>query len=1458
MSSNVKEKIREIYTTLEEVNRNISTDKERFKEFLISSSKNYKCTYQQQLLIYNQCPESTAVHTFDGWKNHFKRYVKKGAKGIAVPNIERAYGKNEYAYLFDISATDPRQNSINVPIWQREDSDNTAIIQTLGNKYGIDVDSEEFSDYTLDEVIEFAVDISCQYNFADYILENQQQTETDTNNHAEATIYKGVLATIYGRLGLSTNQIEFDELENLTESEYFNVMGAINEISKELLLNISQTIQTNQSIAPQTAEVEITPIEHDDEVYFEPLTNDNIKALNEQITFEMPVKIKTVEVVEPIKKTEVINPVIPQVDFYDKQLKDDIDTSQYLGRILELNGRKFIVEKMDKTNSSLRDITFQANVGIPIWRGEPSHYIVDCINEIDRKKNDKKSKGENFRIEDNAIGVGTPRERYKNNIDAIKVLKACQEENSIATKVDQEVLSKYVGWGGLAEAFDETKWGKEYLELKTLLTEDEYTAARESTLTAFYTQPVVVNAMYEAISNMGFTKGNILEPSCGIGNFIGRKPTNLNDSKVYGVELDSISGRISKLLYPQENIQVKGFEQTKFSDNFFDVAIGNVPFGDFKVPDSKYNKHNFQIHDYFFAKSLDKVRSGGVIAFITSQGTMDKMTARFRKYLCEKAELLGAIRLPDDTFSKSAGTKVTSDIIFLQKRDRQNLVEESWVNTSKYKDELQMNNYFIENPEMILGEMKVESGPFGPQLNCKAIDGATLEEQLHQAIKNIHGKIEFVEQETDIEDIDTRETLPADDAVKNFSFTTVDDKIFYRENSVMVEHKAPLTTQNRIKGMIDLRNMTRQLIEYQLNDYSDDLIKESQKQLDKSYNTFTKKYGYINLSANSNAFNDDSSYCLLCSLETPDREEKDKYNKATIFTKRTIKPKEVVTKVDTPIEALVLSVAEKTKVDLEYMSQLTDKTSEELITELRGVIFKEPRYDDNEIYLTSEEYLSGNVREKLSQAQFFAKDNKQFDINVQALENVIPKDLTASEISIRVGATWVPVKNYQEFMEETFKPNSYAKDVIKVQYSKNTSQWNITRKTADLDNITATSKYGTKRSNGYKLFEESLNLREARVYMTKYDHDGKEVRVVDKEETSIAVSKQALIAETFKDWVWKDPTRREQLVRLYNDNYNNIRPREYHGGDLAFVGMNNEITLKPHQKDAVAHILYGGNTLLAHVVGSGKTFEMVAAAQESKRLGLCNKSLFVVPNHLTEQWAGEYMQLYPSANILVATKKDFETKNRKKFVSRIATGDYDAVIIGHTQFEKIPMSIERQEIELNRQKNEVLTGIAELKSNNGERFSIKAMERTRKGIEAKLKKLNDASRKDDVITFEELGVDRLFVDEAHYYKNCAIFTKMRNVGGIAQTEAQKSSDLFMKCRYLDEVTGGRGIIFATGTPISNSMVEMYTMQRYLQYGKLQEKGLNHFDNWASTFGETQTTIELAPEGVEYEGGLLLL
>ncbi|MEY8482989.1 LPD25 domain-containing protein [Lachnospiraceae bacterium 48-21] len=1145
------------------------------------------------------------------------------------------------------------------------------------------------------------------------------------------------------------------------------------------------------------------------------------------------------------------------------------NNSDLIGREIVIDNRRYIIESIGEISGdvSMRDITFQNSTGFPINRVEKIGYVRRLLEqaqeelppeekaEVPAKPTAEKpsvsAERHNYRITDDALGVGGAKEKFRNNMAAIRLLHDLQIENRLATPEEQEILAKYVGWGGLSMAFDEknASWANEYRELKSSLSDEEYRAAMESTLTAFYTPPVVIKAMYEALDRLGFSQGNILEPSCGTGNFLGLLPDSMGKSKLHGIEIDPLSGRIAKQLYQKASIAIEGFEDTKLPDNHFDVVLGNIPFGEFKVNDSRYNAQKFLIHDYFIAKALDKVRAGGVVMFITSKGTMDKTSPDVRRYIAQRAELLGAVRLPDNTFRANAGTEVTSDILILQKRDRMIEIEPEWVHLDIDANGITMNSYFVQHPEMVLGEMKMESTRFGMDAACKAYPDVPLAGLLHEAMRQISGEIP--EQDYEIDEISDEQDaeLPADPNVRNFSFALVDGKIYFRENNKMTPAKVSMTAENRIRGLLEIRDCVRKLIQYQTDDYPEEMIQTEQKNLNRLYDAFTKKYGLINSRGNYLAFAADESYFLLCSLEVLDDEGKFK-RKADMFSKRTIKPHREVTFVETASEALALSIGEKARVDLEYMARLTCRTQEEIIKDLQGVIFKVPSSEPAK-YVTADEYLSGNVRAKLITAKAAAHDNPEYEINVSALEKVIPKDLPASEISVRLGATWIPQEDIQQFMVELLTPSSYAADRLKVRYTPMNGDWFIENKSSDVGNVKADSTYGTKRASAYRIMEDTLNLRDTRIFDYVYDEHNNKKAVLNHKETTAAQAKQEVIKQAFQDWIWKDPERRNRLVRYYNDTFNSIRPREYDGSHITFGGISPEIQLRPHQVNAIAHILYGGNTLLAHKVGAGKTFEMVAAAQESKRLGLCQKSMFVVPNHLVGQWASEYLRLYPSANILVTTKRDFETGNRKKFCGRIATGAYDAVIIGHSQFEKIPISEERQREQLMRQLDDIERGIDDVQASHGEQFTVKQLMKTRKGIKAKLDKLNDTKRKDSVINFEELGVDRLFIDESHFYKNLYLYTKMRNVGGIAQTEAQKSSDLFMKCRYLDEITGNRGVVFATGTPISNSMVEMYSVQRYLQYDTLARNGLQHFDSWASTFGETVTALELAPEGTNY-------
>ena len=1143
--------------------------------------------------------------------------------------------------------------------------------------------------------------------------------------------------------------------------------------------------------------------------------------------------------------------------FAEKDTERETDNADLIGKEITLDNRRYVIESVDKISGdvSLRDITFQNKAGFPINRVEKLSRVREWLKAQEQasplpereKVPAVTADRHNYRITEDTLGIGGAKEKFKANMAAVNLLHDLEIENRLATPEEQKILAGYVGWGGLSMAFDENNaaWANEFKELYVSLSPEEYRAAKESTLTAFYTPPVVIKAMYEALNRLGFSEGSILEPSCGTGNFFGLLPERMEKSKLFGVEIDSLTGRIAKQLYQKANIAIEGFEKTKLPDDHFDVVLGNVPFGDFKVNDSRYNAQKFLIHDYFFAKALDKVRAGGVVMFITSKGTMDKASPEVRKYIAQRAELLGAIRLPDNTFRANAGTEVTSDILILQKREQIIDIEPDWVHLDTNENGITMNRYFVQHPEMIMGDMVMESTRFGKMdAACKAKKEIPFDELLHEAVQNINGEIP--EYEIDEISDEQDEAIPADPSVKNFSYTLVNGKVYFRENDVMTPANLSMTAESRVKGLVEIRDCVRKLIAYQTEDYPEEIIRTEQENLNRLYDAYTAKYGLINSRGNYLAFASDESYFLLCSLEVLDDEGNFK-RKADMFSKRTIKPHRAVTSVETASEALAISIGEKARVDLPFMAELTGKEQAELIRDLQGVIFQIPHSEPAK-YVTADEYLSGNVRNKLVIAEAAAKTAPEFRINAEALKKVIPKDLSAGEIAVRLGATWIPQEDIHQFVTELLTPSSYAAGRIKVRYTAINGDWFIENKSSDYGNVKADSTYGTKRASAYRIIEDTLNLRDVRIFDYVYDENGNKKAVFNHKETTAAQAKQEVIKQAFQDWIWKDPERRNRLVRSYNDTFNSVRPREYDGSHITFGGISPEITLRPHQVNAIAHILYGGNTLLAHKVGAGKTFEMVAAAQESKRLGLCQKSMFVVPNHLVGQWASEYLRLYPSANILVTRKQDFETANRKKFCGRIATGDYDAIIIGHSQFEKIPMSLERQYQMLQQQLDDIERGIDDIKRNNGEQFTVKQLMKTRKSIQAKLDKINDTKRKDTVIDFEELGVDRLFIDESHFYKNLYLYTKMRNVGGIAQTEAQKSSDLFMKCRYLDEITGNRGTIFATGTPVSNSMVELYSVQRYLQYDTLMRNGLQHFDSWASTFGETVTALELAPEG----------
>lgn len=1302
------------------------------------------------------------------------------------------------------------------------DEDNIEIVKADIN------DTRNISDYinALRKTKEGLVETDVNRHEIDVLITLLEKRVPHYEYHLGDTVYIGAeeyeiagitedIVTLYDpKFPLFNKQIEFKEFEQKVKENYSNDHLRVENRQDEIVLEDNKIQLSNENEQIEDTKVEEVPVEQ------KKIKEEKSYKIGQEVYLESDRKYK-------IDKIDLENEKISLLDLsinYPIFREENILTFENL---YNQNARNFPEKKINphfiKSSNKIQDFILHPEVDIK-----------------DRK---------NYKITDNNLGIGTPKEKFERNIEAIKVLKKCEKENRYATPEEQKIMSQYVGWGGLQQAFkkDDNSWSQEYQTLKELLNDEEYENARASVLTAFYTPPIVIKSMYEILQNMGLKEANILEPSCGIGNFFGMLPTELEQCKMYGVELDSISGRIAQQLYQKCTIAVNGYEKVDLPDSFFDVAIGNVPFGEFKVNDRKYDKNKFLIHDYFFGKTIDKVRPGGVIAFITSKGTMDKANSEVRKYIAQRAELLGAIRLPNNTFTKNAGTKVTSDILFLKKRENMTDIMPDWVYLDTNEDGITMNKYFVDHPDMILGTMEMESTQFGRlDSTCKPYEGIELKTLLDEAKEKINGEIT----EYAVGNIEEREetTIPADPNVRNFSYTIIDGKVYFRENSIMSEQDLPITTISRIKGMIELRDCVRELIDLQTEDYPDENIKVAQEKLNRIYDNFVKKYGIINSRGNRLAFEADSSYYLLCSLEVIDSEGKF-VRKADMFSKRTIKAYKEITSVDTANEALIVSLSEKANVDLEYMSKISNKTQEELIKELEGIIYKVPMEDNK--YVTSDEYLSGNVREKLKLAESLVETQPELKVNVEALKKVIPKDLTASEIGIKLGATWIPVDVIESFMYELLDTPNHAQWNIKVKFSKYNSEWYISSKNYDYSNVKANRTYGTKRINAYEIIEKTLNLKDVKIFDTITDENGNKIREFNAKETAIAQAKQEQIKQAFDDWIYKDIDRRERLVRLYNDKFNSIRPREYDGSHLNFSGMNPEIKLRKHQENAIAHILYGRNTLLAHEVGAGKTFEMVAGAMESKRLGLCNKSIFVVPNHIIEQFAAEFLQLYPSANIMVATKKDFATANRKKFCSRIATGDFDAVIIGHSQFEKIPMSIERQRQLIENQIFDILTGIDEAKRSKAENFTIKQMEKTRKALESKLEKLNSQERKDDVINFEQLGVDKLFVDEAHNYKNLFLYTKMHNVGGISQTDAQKSSDLYMKCRYLDEITGGKGIVFATGTPVSNSMVELYTMQRYLQYGDLVKMGLENFDNWASIFGETVTAMELSPEGTGY-------
>ena len=1497
--------ITELY---EEAAREVSRDRNAWKEFLTTAGFNYNLRFDEQLLIYAQRPDASAVLEIEKWNSMFHRWVNRGARGIAVFD-DRYEGKQRLKYYFDLSDTHAGENAVPVPIWSMKPEYEQDVIKALGAAYGelshnqdlfsaVICAGENGAEEQLESYLTMLRTESAGSLFSDLDADNQKAS-------FRMLLSESVSYMIGKRIGLSMDETEYDfeQLGNFNTKETLNILGfAVSDTAKQGLLEIAKTIRNlerqnrtfernGQDGYNAEKEQDEGRSSHEHNIYKERGADapgsgnprgadrsnrnlgDQTEELSEggtQTSLLQPADLLSAggafgemsaggrrddggtlpadgragarhREAESERSGEVDRPdeQHQKVRRRDRKKRTDRDLKHQGAGISDLPLFSFVQNQQTEKAGKAPEAESEKDISLR------EHQIqIDAPAEISGEK-------QNYRISEDLQPAGK-KQRFKQNIDAIRILKTLEAEGRYAEKDEQEILARYAGWGGIPEAFDpeDSSWSMEYEELKEMLTETEYASARESTLTAFYTPKAVTDAVYQVLSQMGFQGGNILEPSCGIGNFLGVLPESMEGSRFYGVELDKISGSIAHQLYQKESITIGGFEDADFPDNFFDAAIGNVPFGDFRVTDKRYDKYNWLIHDYFFGKALDKVRAGGVIAFVTSKGTMDKKDPSVRKYLAQRAELLAAVRLPNNTFSQNAGTKVTSDILFLQKKEQKTLQEPDWVYLDRDENGIEMNRYFIDHPEMILGWMQMIVGRFGEESACLPLEGADLNSQISDAAAKIKGRMERYE----MEDVEAEEGwIFADPDVPNFSYVLREGKIYFRENARMYPAELSEMALKRAEGLIGIRTSVRRLIEIQMEGYSDEDIRTEQENLNRLYDAFAKDYGLINSRANSKVFSQDSSYYLLAALEILD-ENGNFIKKADMFTKRTIKPRREVKRCDTASEALAVSMGEKGHVDMEYMMQLTGFTEDKISEALSGVIFYDPKQASGsgaEKYLTADEYLSGNVRVKLREAEALAEADPRFLIHKKYLEQVQPEDLSAGEISVRLGASWLPPEIVEEFLFELLSTPSYQRWKIHVRYSAHTGEWNIEGKSLDRGNVRAYSTYGSSRMHAYKIIEETLNLRDVRIFDYFEDDGGRKKAVLNKKETAIVQGKQESIKNAFKNWVWEEPERRERLTRIYNEKFNSIRPREYDGSHIIFSGMNPEITLRKHQKDAVARILYGGNTLLAHVVGAGKTFEMAAAAMESKRLGLCSKAMFVVPNHLTEQWAAEFLQLYPAASILVATKKDFQTKNRKKFCARIATGQYDAVIIGHSQFEKIPLSVERQQIMLQREIDEITEGIAELKRNRGERFSIKAMEKSKKQLRIKLEKLSDRSRKDDVICFEELGVDRLFVDESHFYKNLFFYTKMRNVGGIAQTEAQKSSDLFMKCRYLDEITGGKGVIFATGTPISNSMAEIYTLQRYLQYDTLCQHDLQHFDAWASTFGETVTAVELAPEGTGY-------
>ena len=1495
-------KLQAVIGMADKLTSDLTAHRGAWRQFLQTAARVYKYSFSDQLLIFGQRPDATACAELSLWNDRMGRWVNRGAHGIAL--IDTRGRRPRLRYVFDVSDTHPSRERLGRPLrlWTIRPEQQEAVSVKLEQMYpDAGITGMGFEEKII-KICELAVksQLACYLEQlkADSLLE--ELDELNLSMWLRLPLEASVGYIVLTRCGVDAAQYyddaDYEHIYDFSTPQTLSVLGnAASNISRALLLELGKLARSLSQDVPQhktrrkpaaprrpasKSQDQAEPVEKpapaaqsnpEPEPEAAAVSGSGISGTNAP---ERPEPIEPEAAPEPAKSHHL--PLGTTVYIGSKEyvlvaygdenvtlcepdcplFQDVISRTEFDSKLAEnplnehlLNTAQAIqpeTETPATTEQSEPEQREEAPAAPPAPRRPRKISPTVLHPEIPEEQR------HNYRIHDNALGVGTPGEKFARNVRAIRLLKKLEAECRFATPEEQEILAQYVGWGGLADCFDEHH--SKYAELKALLTEEEYAAARASTLNAHYTSPTVIKAIYEAVGRMGFKTGNILEPSCGVGNFFGCLPESMAESKLYGVELDSLTGRIAQQLYQNASITVQGYEKVSFPKDFFDADVGNVPFGNYQVNDKAYNRLGFSIHNYFFAKALDQVRPGGIVAFVTSRYTMDAKDPAVRRYLAQRAELLGAIRLPNNAFKANAGTEVVTDIIFLQKREHIDLSEPAWVQLGETADGFAINRYFVDNPEMILGVQTAESTQYGRQdFTVMPIEGTDLAEQLSAAIQRIHGTYTEAAP-AELEDAEADNSIPADPAVRNYSYALVDGKVYFRENSCMTPVALSGTAEGRVKGLIGLRDCVRALIEYQTEDYPDEDIQAEQRKLNTLYDVFVKRYGRITARANGAAFRADSSYFLLSSLEVLDDEGKF-VRKADMFSRRTIKRRVVVSHVDTASEALVLSMGERAKVDMPYMMELTGKTEGEIYKDLQGVIFLNPLHDDTDArpkYLPADEYLSGNVREKLAIAKQRAELHPEdYTVNVQALEAVQPTDLTAAEISVRLGATWLPVDVVNQFMYELMGTPWYMRDKIGVHYSKYTGEWRIEGKSADRSSVQAYSTYGTNRANGYKIIEETLNLRTVRIFDYIEDEHGNRTPVLNKKETAIAQGKQELIKQAFQDWIWKDPQRRERLCKLYNEKFNSIRPREYDGSHLNFVGINPAIQLRPHQVNAIARILYGGNTLLAHVVGGGKTFEMVAAGMESKRLGLCQKSLYVVPNHLTEQWATEFLQLYPAANILVATRRDFETKNRKRFCGRIATGDFDAIIIGHSQFEKIPMSIERQRYILEQQERDILDGLAELKANHGERFSIKQLERARKSIQAKLEKLNDQSRKDDVVTFEELGVDRLFIDEAHSFKNLAAFSKMRNVGGISQTEAQKSSDLYMKCRYLDELTGGRGVIFATGTPVSNTMVELYTMQKYIQYHSLEEHGLLHFDAWASTFGETVTAIELAPEGTGY-------